>query len=103
MDRLVEEDSIAQRKIQYISVFLGNNDFLLGNKFSLLDIYTAYTFFFVQNCLKGAGVEDLVGKYPNLLGLTQRVFEQPGIKEYVQSDAWKNRPFCFPTDALFLN
>lgn len=102
MELIVQDDSVINRKLGYLSAFLGEQDFYLGDQATLIDIYAAYMFYFLEQCFSGAGFENLVARHANLVALLQRVFELPGIKEYVQSDAWNNRILARPEHAMWL-
>lgn len=80
------------RKLMFLSKFLGENDFFLGD-FTLADIYVGYSLYLVSNFILSGEAEDPVSRYPNLVAHRARLFEQPGIKEHVASDAWKKPLF----------
>lgn len=91
-----KEGSKLNRKLMFISKFLGENDFLLSNKFTLADILVAYSIYIVSNLLLSGEATDVTKNFANLVAHQAKVFEQPGIKEHIASDAWK-RPLLFPT------
>lgn len=94
--KAAEADSKLNRKLMFLSKFLGENEFLLGGTFGVIDIMVAYTLYLVSNILKSGEAADVVANFENLVAHQARVWGQDGIKEHIASDAWK-RPLLFPT------
>lgn len=95
------EGSRAYKKIKLLSRFLGEKEFFFGYV-TFFDIYATYIMHASDIVLRSAGVEG-AGFFAcdNLKGLHDRVLKLPGIKEYVESPAWK-RPLMPPTAAPWL-
>lgn len=91
-----KEGSKLNRKLQFLSMYLGQNDFFLNNKFTLADIFVAFSLYIVSNLLKSGEADDVVANHQNLVAHQARVFGLPGIKDHISSPAWK-RPLFFPT------
>lgn len=91
----VKDGSKFQRKLQFLSRFLGNKDYFINNSFTVLDIFAGYSFYLIGNVTKSATTKNAFDDFPTLKAHVQRVFEQPGIKEHVASDEWK-RPLFPP-------
>lgn len=102
MKDLAKMGSDLQRKIQYLADFLDERDFFLADRFTLIDIYVAYTSYYVQLCLNAGKVSDLIAQCPSLVAHMERVFAQPGIREYVESSKWKDTVLYDSEIARFL-
>lgn len=79
-----------------LSKKLGENEFLVGNHFTIADIYAGFYNYMVINILNSAEVEGIFKDYPNLVEHKDRIFALDGIKEYVAGEEWKNRPMLMP-------
>lgn len=86
-----KEGSVLRAKLKGLSEFLGKNNWLVDNTFSFADIVLAYTLYNLRMILRGAGVEDSIENFPNLVALRKRFFEQPGIKEHLKSESWTGK------------
>lgn len=92
----VKDGSKIHRKLQFLAKFLGENDWFIGNNFTVLDIMAGYTFYIGGIVTRSATGTNAIEAFPTLQAHAQRLLEQPGIKEHVASDKWK-RPFFPPT------
>lgn len=92
-------------KIGLIAKFLGEKHFFVGEHATLADIFVA-TFLFTQSKIFASlGVDNWIfASHANLHHLYKRVYlEVDGIKEFVASENWKNRPIYPPQMIAWLN
>ena len=85
-----------ERKFADISKLLGDKEYLLGSP-TFAD-FVLFALVGLQNKIVAAlKIDSVTGKYANLLTHAQRLKELPGVKEYINSDAAKARPFLPPS------
>ncbi len=68
--------------LDYVAAELGDNDYLVGNQFSIADI--AVTTAFVNFQIGGESVD--AGRWPTIAAYVDRVFSRPAIKTVVEGD-----------------
>lgn len=85
-----KEGDRTMRKLEYLSQFLGEKEFLLGY-LTFADIVVAFYIFYSSIVFECAEIESPMEKFNNLFELQKRVWNLPGIKEYVEGDLWKGR------------
>lgn len=96
-----KDGSKVENKIRLLSKFLGEKEFFLGYV-TFFDIYITYIMHASDIVLRSAEVEGTgFFVHENLKNLHDRVLGLPGIKEYVDSPAWK-RPLMPPHAAPWL-
>jgi glutathione S-transferase len=88
-------------KIGLIAKYLGEKHFLVGDHATLADICVATFVFTLEKMYKSLGLENWIfTSHSNLHLLHKRVYlEVEGIKEFVASEEWKNRPL-YPSNFL---
>ena len=90
----VQQGSKALKLIQKLDSFLQGKDFLLGY-FTYADLSIAMTFQMVSNVFQCAEIENPMNTL-TLYNHAVRVFALPGIKEWYESDGFKNQASAIP-------
>ncbi len=67
---------------EYLEAQIGENEYLVGNRFSLADISTASPFVNYQH---GGGTIDRA-KYPRLAGYVERILSRPSFKGFIAEE-----------------
>lgn len=83
MQKNLDQNSKMSKKLKYLSQFLGNNLFLVGDTFSIVDIKTAYFVEFLGWLSFSAGVASPFDSFKNLKDLQARVYSLPTLSTYV--------------------
>lgn len=97
LEDATKDGATVTETLNKMSKFLGQNTWLVGNKFTIADVIAANCFYQARVAFKSAGVNDVIGnKFTNLATLQDRVFGQPGVKEHIASDYWKTNPIYAP-------
>ena len=75
-------DNEVPRVFDYLTAQLGDNEYLVGGRFSVADI--AVTSAVVNFQLAGESID--AGRWPKLAAYVQRVFSRPALKEVIEGD-----------------
>ena len=94
-------DSKFNKIVANLAVMLGENEWFLGYP-TVADIEFVYMAYIFGVVLSSAEVENPVDSHANLKAVAARVWELDGIKEWVESDAWK-RPILLPSMLPWIN
>ena len=98
MKKLATEGKVIE-KAKWLSAFLGEKDFLLG-EITLADIYATCFLTMCSIFMRSSGAEDVILSHENLKQLCMRVKALPGIAERVQSEDYK-KPWYPPSRTPF--
>lgn len=96
MQKNLDANSKISQKLKSLSQLLGNNNFLIGDTFSIVDIKTAYFVDFIGWLSFSAGVASPFDTHKNLKDLQVRVYSLPTLSAYVQSAQWRNMLYLPP-------
>lgn len=97
LTKMCEEGSVYYYdKVKHLSKFLGTDDYLVGDKFTIADIKVAYLCDYYTHVFGSLGLNCPFQTFENLTQLKERVYAKDGIKELVESDFWFNLPYTPP-------
>ena len=82
-------------KVETFVRFLANKQFLLGD-FSYADIVVTYTLEVLENLGRKLNAPSIYTEFPNLKGLRERVYSQPGIRKFLETHPTAKLPMLPP-------
>ena len=93
----VHKDNLEYLKSKFCQLnnFVGDKDFFMGY-LTYIDIVFSYFYLVFSNFVKNSESEPYLDEYENLNRVKTNVQNLDGIKEYLESDEYKKRPFIIP-------
>ncbi len=80
---LATQKTNAEAKLAQLNTFLGANQFMACNQYTVADIYC----FTIVSWTKWVGID--MSKYPNVLGYCERISSRPAVAKTLQADSAK--------------
>ena len=92
----------VKEKIAQLSKFLGENDYLVGNSITVVDIRLAYLYDIIGHAYASIKEPNPYAAHENLTELHKRVYSLNQIKPLVTSEKWRKAPYFVPECAPWI-